>query len=314
MSNLLKPNVIRQACALFTCLLLSALASCTSPIPPQVNVPAQEPPATRLAHIHPQVILVLGSGGARGFSHVGVLKALQRNHIPIDMIVGTSAGSIVGALYADQPSAERVRRLLLEAKRDQVIDFSIFNIASGPIQGTGLQKFLSANMRAKTFSQLQIPFAAVATNFETGELHVFGSGPVPPAVNASAAAPPFFRPVKIYGRIYADGGLVDPVAVDVAQRYHPKIIIAVRLDSELSKNMPTYSSGFFLRGFDMMLLKLSFYSAREANIVIVPEVGDINMFADQGRADLMAAGELATERKIAEIKKLLAKNNIPLRR
>jgi len=293
---------------------MSLLSACATSVPAQTDVPAKEPPATHLLHLHPQVILVLGSGGARGFSHVGVLKVLERNHIPIDMIVGTSAGSIVGALYADQPSADRVEKLLLEAKRSQVIDFSIFNIASGPISGTGLQKFLTANMRARNFSQLQIPYVAVATDFETGKQHVFASGPIAPAVNASSAAPPFFRPVNIYGRLYADGGLVDPVAVDVAKRFHPKIIIAVRLDSELSKNMPTYSSGYFLRGFDMMLSKLSFYSAENADIVIVPETGDIDMFADQGRASLMRAGEEATEKQIPALKKLLAKDNIPLKR
>jgi NTE family protein len=280
---------------------------------PQIPMPSQEPPTAYLDKLHPQVILVLGSGGARGFSHVGVLKVLEENHIPIDMIVGTSAGSIVGALYADQPSAAHLRNLLLSAKRDKVIDFSIFNIPTGAISGAGLQNFLYTNMHAKTFNQLRIPFVAVASNLETGQLHIFASGPIAPAVNASSAAPPFFRPVKMYGQLYADGGLIDPVSVDVAKRFHPKIIIAVRLDTGLSTTMPTHAPGYFLRGFDLMLINLTRYSAQDANVIIIPKLGDINMFEDAQRPALMREGELAAEKSIPEIKKLLRANNIPLR-
>ena len=294
-------------------LFLLVLSACAT-TPPAIEVPAQEPPVSYPKNFHPQVILVLGSGGARGFSHVGVLEILEKNHIPIDMIVGTSAGSIVGALYADHPDAANVRKLLLTARRDKVIDFSIINLPSGPISGTGLQNFLITSMRAKTFNQLQIPFVAVAANMETGKLHVFASGPIAPAVNASSAAPPFFRPVAIYGKTFADGGLIDPVSVDVAKRFHPKIIIAVRLDSTLAKKLPTYSPGNFLRGFNMMLLQLSKYSAQDANIIITPETGDIDMFEDAGRAESMRAGEVATAKQISAIKKLLALNKISLTR
>jgi NTE family protein len=302
--SLIKPLILVLLCVSF-------ITSCAT-IPPPINIPAVEPPATYLANVHPQVILVLGSGGARGFSHVGVLKVLERNHIPVDMIIGTSAGSIVGALYADQPRAARVEKLLLDAKRESVIDFSVFNLGSGPISGTGLQKFLIANMRAQTFPQLQIPFLAVATNLESGQLHVFKSGPIAPAVNASSAAPPYFRPVKIYGSTFADGGLLDPVAVDVAKRYHPKIIIAVRLDSYISPVMPTYSPGYFLRGFTLMLLQLTKYSAQGADVIITPQTGDIDMFEKDGRADLMRKGEIAAEQALPQIKKLLAQHGIPL--
>jgi NTE family protein len=298
---------LKSSCYLLAIFLLS---SCTT-IPPQVNTPAHEPPATALKNLHPDVVLVLGSGGARGFSHVGVLKVLQENHIPIDMIVGVSAGSIVGALYADNVSAARVRELLLEAKRDKVIDISVFNIPTGAISGKGLQDFLNANMRAKNFNQLQIPFVAVATELETGDLHVFASGPIAPAVNASAAAPPFFRPVKMYGKLFADGGLVDPVAVDVAKRFHPKVIIAVRLDTGLSESMPTTSAGYFLRGFDLMLRRLNYYTARDADVVIAPQTGDINMFQESGRSQLMQVGEQAAWKAMPEIKRILKEKGIP---
>jgi NTE family protein len=297
---------------LYSCLIACTLITGCTTIAPQTNMPPVEPPAPYLDKVHPDVVLVLGSGGARGFSHVGVLKVLHDNHIPIDMIVGTSAGSIVGALYADDPSPERVRNLLITAKREKVMDFSVLNIGSGPISGEGLQKFLIDNMHAKTYGQLQIPFLAVAANLQTGQLHVFKSGPIAPTVNASSAAPPFFRPVNIYGQLYADGGLIDPVAVDVAKRFHPKIIIAVRLDSPIGNTVPTHSAGFFLRGFDLMLLQLNKYSAQEADVIITPQTGDIDMFEQNGRGDLMQKGEIAAEQAIPAIKRLLKQKHISL--
>lgn len=202
---------------------------------PNINIPKSEPVSKYSANFHPNVVLVLGSGSARGFAHAGALKVLEENHIPIDLIIGTSAGSIIGSLYADNPSANSLQHILLSANEGKVINFSLLNIVHGPINGAGLQNFLVSNMHATSFDQLKIPFVAVATDLQTGKIHLFRSGPIAPAVNASSAAPPYFRPVSIYGREYIDGGIVDPVSVDVAKTYHPKIIIAVRLDYPLPK-------------------------------------------------------------------------------
>jgi NTE family protein len=289
-------------------LLLSGCAS--APYSPKM--PEKEPSTAYLYKVHPQVILVLGSGSARGFAHAGVLKTLEENHIPIDMIVGTSAGSIVGALYADKPSARALQHVLLNTPRNEVIDFSLMNITQGPISGAKLQKFLNNNLQAEDFEQLQIPFVAVTTDLDSGKIHVFGSGPIAPAVNASSAAPPFFRPVRLYGRTYIDGGLIDPVAVDVAQRFHPKLIIAVSLNYPLSKTLPTNSPAVFLRGFDMMLMQLNDYTAAKAQVIIRPAPGDINMFDGSQRAALIEAGEKAAEKALPQIKHLLAQNHIAL--
>jgi NTE family protein len=272
---------------------------------PSLYIPAHEPPAYRLAHIHPRVILVLGSGSARGFAHAGVLNVLSKNHIPIDMIVGTSAGSIVGALYADHPSAARLQKILLTTPRKDVIDYSLLDIGNGIISGNQLQQFLVKTMRAKYFEHITIPLAVVATNLATGDIHVFASGPIAPAVNASSAAPPYFQPVKLYGSTYIDGGLADPVAVDVARRFHPKMIIAVSLNPPLSKNIPASSPGVFLRGVSIMLSRLNRYSAAEADVVIEPEQDEIDMFDGTRRLDFIHAGEKAARKALPKIKALL---------
>lgn len=287
------------------------LGGCETTIP-AYNLPNKEPSAQRMAHIKPRVVLVLGSGSARGFAHAGVLKVLEQNGIPIDMIVGTSAGSIVGSLYADHPSAAYLQKLLIQTKREQVIDYSLMNINRGMVTGTQLQVFLKEHIQARTFNELEIPFIAVATDLETGKVHTFKSGPIPPAVNASSAAPPFFQPVQLYGKTYIDGAVVDPIAVDIARKFHPKVIIAVNLNYKLSREIPSNISGVLLKSVEMMLLQLNNYSAAQADVMIQPKPLDIGMFDGQKRKRLIKAGEEATRTALPAIKKLLAMHHIPL--
>lgn len=290
-------------------LAIVLLSACATVLPP-VAMPRYEPSAHRLKHLHPRVVLVLGSGSARGFAHAGVLKALEDNHIPVDLIVGTSAGSIVGALYADNPSAQNLRHVLLTTDLKEVIDFSWMDIAQGPVSGRELQKFLATHMHADTFEKLKIPFIAVATNLHTGKIHEFASGPIAPAVNASSAVPPFFRPVSLYGKTYVDGGVVDPVAVDVALRFHPTIIIAVNLNQPLGKKSPGNGPEVLFRSFDMMLAELNNHTAAKANVIIRPQMSEINMFDDTKRVYLIEAGYVAGLKAVPVIKQLLVKNKI----
>ncbi len=280
------------------------LSSCAAPSP-HLWIPAREPSSHYLTRLHPKVILVLGSGSARGFAHAGVLKVLEENHVPIDMIIGTSAGSIIGALYADHPSATDLEHLLLTTQRNEVIDFSLMNMSSGLISGNQLQNFLIKQMKAKSFENLSIPFLAIATDLGSGKLHVFGSGPVAPAVNASSALPPFFRPVKLYGRTYVDGGLIDPIAVNVAERFHPKLIIAVNLNSSLPKVFSSSSPSVFLRSIDIMLLQLNNYCSAHAKVIIRPQPKEVGLFDGSKRVDLIAAGEAAAKKSLPEIKQWL---------
>jgi len=288
---------------------LSLLAGCMKH-PIMVDAPLNEPGQARLENLHPRVVLVLGSGSARGFAHAGVLKVLEKNHIPIDLIVGTSSGSIVGSLYADNPNASKLQHLLLTTRRDEVINFSLLHLFHGPVSGFELRKFLKTHLRSTNFEDLKIPFIAVATDLQTGKAHIFGSGPIAPAVNASSAIPPYFPPIYMYGHTYADGGLVDPVAVDVAQQFSPKVIIAVKLDFPIAKEINASSPENFIRGFNLMLLKLSDYSSRDADVLITPKLGATDTFAETGREQLMQAGEDAAIEALPEIKRLLKAKNI----
>lgn len=299
---------MRYGLFVLECVLLIGCAASA----PRIYIPQQEPSAHYLKRQHPEVILVLGSGSSRGFAHAGVLKVLEENHIPIDMIVGTSAGSIIGALYADHPSAKSLQHLLITTNRNEVMDFSLMNLRTGVISGNQLQQFLVQHMHAQTFEQLRIPFIAVASDLDSGKMHAFGSGPIAPAVNASSAVPALFRPVQLYGRTYIDGGMIDPVAVDVAEWFHPKIIIAVNLNAPLSPSMPTSTPGVFLRGVDMMMEKLNDYSSSQADVVIRPKLQDIDMFDGSNRKDVIQSGIDAANAALPEIKRLLAEQHIRL--
>lgn len=284
------------------------LASCADS-PPNIVIPKYQPPSRLVIH-QPQVALVLGGGGARGFALIGVIKVLEQHHVPIDLIVGTSAGSIVGAIYADNPNANALTNTLMHATARQILDISALHFMQGPITGNGLQDFLVAHLQARRFSQLKIPFIAVTTDLKTGATVPIDSGPIAPAVNASSALSPFFRPVKLYGHIFVDGGTTDTVPVDIALRYHPKVIIAVSITPDLTQSMPSNIVGVYDRAYDISDSKFDKYSMRGANIILHPKVGQIGPFDISHKRRLIKAGELATRQAMPQICAILQRNHI----
>ncbi len=175
--------------------------------------------------------LALGSGSARGMAHIGVIQVLEAYHIPIDMIAGTSIGSVVGSVYATGASVEQMKEAALSMK--QRGPFAIFDPTlprSGLISGNRAEEILNKiALKDKTFDDLKIPFTAVATDIETGAKVILNQGSVIKAVRASISIPGIFTPVKYQDYYLVDGGVVDPVPVDVVQKMGADIIIAVSL-------------------------------------------------------------------------------------
>lgn len=247
------------------------------------------------------VALVLGGGGARGMFHVGVLEVLQEAKIPIDLIVGCSAGSVVGALYADQPDGQCVKNLLISLKRKDLMEISLFNCRYGLCKGRSLVRFLHANLHAKNFEDLKIPFLAVATDLACGEIVTLGSGPIVPAVHASCAVPFFFDPVKLHGRVLVDGGVLDPNPVASALRYSPKMIIAVDLAELLPVTHPTTLFGVAARSAEIIHLNQSRRCLLGANVVIRPTLNPIGMFDDSFICALYENGKQAARDVLPDI-------------
>lgn len=253
------------------------------------------------------VALVLGGGGARGMFHVGVLEVLQEANIPIDLIVGCSAGAMVGALYADCPNGKHVKDLLISLKRKDLLEINLFSCRYGVSKGRFLKRFLARNLCARNFEELQIPFITVATDLEAGDVVSLSSGPIIPAVYASCAVPFFFEPVKLYGRILVDGGVLDPNPVSTAKKYNPKIIIAVDLAELLPVTKPSHLFNIATRSAEIIHLKISRHCLIDADIIIRPSLEPIGMFDDTRISDLYEDGKRAAKKALFDIQELYEK-------
>lgn len=278
------------------------------------NIPKIIPKPTRkLDNIN--VALVLGGGGAKGYVHLGVLEVLEKNNIPIDMIVGTSAGSIVGALYSDNPNITELKKKLFSLTKWDFIDLSISSSVYGIAEGWNLRNFLSKNLRNTNINDLHIPFAAVATSLETNRSVILNAGPVVPAVHASSALPPLFTPVYVYGQHLIDGGATEPVPVATARRFKPKLVIAVNISSR-PEDTHDYSKVKLLEGYNALgisyrALILAYYELSKlqttlADVSISPDVSKFGLFDDERKEEMYKSGKEAAEKMLPLIKEKLS--------
>lgn len=297
-----KTNIInRISFILVMAFLGAALTGCAGTNLP-VMAPDYPPLPVKLTK-QPQVALVLGSGGARGYAHLGVLQALEEAGIPVDVIAGSSAGSVVAALYADTGSAENTKKIMLSAGFWDFTELSNFG-AAGVIKGSSFEAFMLKHMRSHNFADLHKKLLVAATDIKTGETYTIQSGPVIPAVLASAAIPGFIYPVKLYHHTLIDGGISDPVPVNLVKQYHPKVIIAVNLTKMISKGTPSSALGVSQEAFNIMMRHLTRESLRGADVVISPDVVDTT-FDTSHRKEIYLAGLKAGRAAIPKIRQLL---------
>lgn len=288
-----------------TTLLLTACAGYR----PNINIPHQAPPARRIT-TQPRVALVLGAGGAKGFAHLGVIDVLRRAGVPIDMVAGASAGSIVAALYADNANAKQATTSLMSAGFWDLADVGNLPSAEGVITGYRLEKFLLSHMRAKTFRQTKIPLMIATTDLKSGKLYPIRSGPIAPAVLASGAMPGAVRPPYLYGHILVDGGMVAPVPVQLVTPYHPKLIIAVNIDEQLDPTLPWSAYGIYNRAYQISWLALTRYTEAPADIVIRPNVGEVGTFDWSQKWHMYDVGVAAAKKALPNILKMMKARHI----
>lgn len=290
--------------------MLTAISGCQGPQPRFVAVPALLPPAPALKNV--RVALVLSGGGARALAHAGVIEVLEQNHIPIDLIVGSSAGSVIGALYADNPNAQQLHKKIIALNKWDLLDVNfssgirMFWQLRGPVEGNALRCFLQKNMRAEYFDHLQIPLAVVTTDIHRAEAFVIRSGPLVPAIHASSAVPMVFSPVLIYGRTLVDGGVASPVPVEIAQRYAPQIIIAVDIGTSPDYGPVTNAYQLGVRSLHIAYFKLAYWQNLQADVVIHPAIDAFGMFDDHANEDMYQRGFDAATAAMPQIQQLLA--------
>ncbi|OGT32129.1 MAG: esterase, partial [Gallionellales bacterium RIFOXYD2_FULL_52_7] len=217
-------------------LLLLLLSACSTP-PLQYKdvVLPQAVYSAQLQSDRPVVALALGSGGDRGFAHIGVIKVLEANNIKVDLVLGTSAGSVVGALYAGGYDGVALEKLALEMDREKLKDFDFSR--RGYVRGEQLQDFINRALKNRSIEQLDKPFVAIATQLSSGRAVAFNRGNTGMAVRASSSIPGVFYPVIIQGEEYVDGDLKKPVPVTIAREMGADFIIAVDI-SQQPKDSP----------------------------------------------------------------------------
>ena len=268
---------------------------------PAVVVPAPPTPAVRPA----RVAVVLGAGASRGFAHIGVLKILEGSNVPIHMVVGTSAGSFVGSLYAYGYSAFELQKLALGIKKSDIVDMTLPD--NGFVRGDKLEAYVNDSLKNTPLDKLKIPFFAVATNIQTGKEVVFSRGNAGQAVRSSCSIPGVFRPVQIGDAMYVDGGVVSPVGVDAARAKGADLVIAVDISADFDTRRPVGTVDTILQSVNIMYAQISAQQLTRADVVIRPRVGHIGSAAFEQRHEAILEGEKATLEVLPQIQAALEK-------
>lgn len=271
-------------------LLFTFTGACT---PVKVQPPAE--PA--------KIAVVLGAGASRGFAHIGVLKVLEANRIPVHMIVGTSAGSFVGSLYAYGYNSFQLQEMALSIKKGDIIDVTVPD--NGFVKGDKLEEYINRTLHNTTIEKLRTPFYAVATSIPDGKEVVFGMGNTGKAVRASCSIPGVFRPARILDKMYVDGGVVSPVAVDAAKRYGAEVVIAVDISADLDIKTPVGTIETILQSINIMYSKLAAAQLVRADVVIRPKVGHIGSSDFEKRHEAILEGEKAAMEALPQIQGIM---------
>jgi NTE family protein len=249
--------------------------------------------------------LALSGGAVRGIAHIAVLEVLEREGVPLHSIAGTSAGSVVGSLYAAGMSLSEIKRLALKTTWKDLFKLTIPR--TGLVSSEGIARFMNAILPVRKFSALPIPFAAVATDLRTGEKVDITTGPVARAVQASCSLPVIFTPTEINKKLLVDGGVASQVPVRTArERLGAKFVIAVNvnyrgMESDRYDNLVSIAT-------HLSALWAS-RNAREeeklADVVIQVDSKDIPLYDLSKAHELLRRGARAAEAKLPEIRRIL---------
>jgi NTE family protein len=290
---------MRRLSLLLIAVLLSACAAPppapTPPVPGPIAVP--KPPL--------RIALVLGGGAARGFAHIGVIKALEAQGIVPGIVVGTSAGSVVGALYAAGMSGFDLQKQALQMEEDMVADWTLPN--RGVLKGEALQDFINLKVKNLPIQKLPKPLGVVATDLQSGEMKLFRLGNTGQAVRASSAVPGVFQPVEISGRDYVDGGLTSPVPAQSARAMGADFVIAVDISNVSRAEKLSGTIDVLLQTFAIMGRAISRHELEDADIVIRPKTAAVNSTDFDGRHLAILEGEKAAAAIMPELKARLAR-------
>ena len=290
--------------------LAGALAACSTvpkplvveaPAPPTAPpAPATPKPPLRL----PRIGLALGGGAARGFAHIGVIQVLEENGIKPDLVVGTSAGSLVAALYASGKSGAELATLADSMDESAFTDWSF--PGRGLIRGEALAKYVRDNTGARSIEQMRTPLGIVATDLDSGQPILFQRGDPGVAVRASSAVPAVFQPVRIGTHEYVDGGLVSPVPVRFARQMGAELVIAVDISAAPDGNATGDPMRMLLQTFAIMGRSINSFELRDADLVLRPKLPGVSGADFTSRKKSIQAGREVTLAQLAALREKIA--------
>lgn len=284
---------MRYGIRLIIVLLAVSFSSCAS---------TQAPPAADMSR--PKIALVLGGGAARGFAHIGVIRVLEQEKIPIDMIVGTSVGSLIGAIYAADLNSFELEWTAFSLEKEHLFDVAMLSAFTGmgPVKGDRLEEFVRSKITIADIENLKLPFAAVATDLNRGTRVVLDRGPVARAVRASSAIPGVFNPVEHQGRLLVDGGVVDNIPISVARAMGAELVIAVDISENVVNFNVTNLIDVVLQSVNIMFRENVGYKKKDADVLIAPVVGNVGTLDFSQKKRCMQAGIESAQKAIPEIR------------
>lgn len=257
-------------------LAVVALVGCASPpkeaqVPETVVViPVLPPVVSEVPKIPPRIGLALGGGAARGFAHVGVIQVLEEAGIRPSMVSGTSAGSLVAAVYASGKTGKQLQTVAETMEEATFADWTLPLFNRGMLRGDALARYVNSQVGSRLIEDMALPLGIVATDLSSGQSMLFQRGDTGTAVRASSAVPAVFQPVRIAGREYVDGGLVSPVPVRAARQMGAELVIAVDISSAPEGNLSGGTLDVLLQTFAIMGKSINYFELKEADIVVRP--------------------------------------------
>lgn len=257
-----------------------------------------------------RVGLALGGGGSRGLAHIGILKVLEQERVPVDQIAGASVGALIGALYAAGVTTTQLETMARDIGWDALtnasrVAFVRLVLSQKLLSSERMESYLRKHIGEKRFEDLRVPFACTATDLQTGERLVFREGPVAPAARASATIPGLFEPVVFRHRFLVDGGLVGNVPTDLARALGADRVVAVDVSSDYSTFEPNNVLSTMSQAIFIQSERLSQAYLKEADLIIRPEMKNISPIDLSRSQDSIDAGVLAAHRAMPGLKAML---------
>ena len=291
--------------------LLLALAGCStvSPSRPSATTPSvtTSPAIAEPQRRPPRLGLALGGGAARGFAHVGVIQVLERNGIRPDLVVGTSAGSLVAAPYASGMDGAALERAALSMDEATLTDWMLPLLSRGMLRGEALARYVRQAVGGRLLQDMSPPLGVLATDLATGQGVLFRRGDAAQAVRASSAVPGVFAPVVITGREYVDGGLVAPVPVSQVRAMGAEVVLAVDISADPQGNDASGMLGLLLQTTAIMGQSINRYELASAEVVLRPALSGVGSVDFAARQRSIEAGRAAMQAALPRLRAELAK-------